>query len=305
MPIYSGEIFVPGPGDGQPGNLTLPGDGLAVPAGLDAVLEYNGLLMNIQKNVDRYRISTIDGLFDADVRDTRDPNTDDDGESPYNSFYGGRTIVISGSIETYSVGKLRDMQQSLRAAFSDIRNEYPLRFRTGDFRRDHYINCKKVSPISGIEQQIGLRASRDFQITLRASNPRFLSYYQKSLDLYPPIVPVSDPYPLATVFNFGNYTAQPIFRIWGPTLTGCTILDDDTGTSFSIDGTIAFSDYLDFDIANRSLKNSAGLNMWNLLGDDSDYVTFRGVTNTTDGSNHLFYYGDSPRVQISWQDSWI
>lgn len=306
MTIHSAKIFVPGPGDGQSGTLTLPGSGIAVPAGLDAVLEYNGLLMNVQKNIDRYRVTTIDGLYDADVRDTRDVNTNDDGEVPYNAFYGGRTIVIGGTIETYSVPKLRDMQQALRAAFVNIRNEYPLYFRTGNFQTDHYINCKKISSISGVEQQTNIRANRDFQVSLRASNPRFLSYYQKNLDILPPVpVSSSNPYALTIAINIGNYFSQPIYRIWGPTTVGVTIINDDTGESFEISGSIAYDDYVDFDTAKRSLKNSVGNNLWNLLTDDSDYVGFQGVSDTTDGNNHLFYYGDSPRIQISWQDSWI
>jgi hypothetical protein len=294
--IVDSPIYVPGAGDGQPGNFTLPGSGTAVPAGLEAVLEYNGLLMNIRKNVDTYRILSIDGLADADIRDTRDVNTADDGETPYNSFYGGRTISISGTIVAYSVAKMRDMQQALRAAFADIRNEYALQFRTGDFTKDHIIYCKKVSSIAGTEQQQNFQATRDFQVTLRASNPRFLSFYQKFIDEFPP-KPTLNPLQISNAENIGTYTAQPIFRIYGPS-TNATITNDTTQESFSI-GTIPFADYLEFDTANRTLKNSLGVNSWNLLADDSDYMGF------VPGDNPIFYSGDVNRIQIWWRDSWI
>lgn len=293
--IVDSSILVPGPGDSQPGHFTVPGSGLAVPAGLDAVLEYNGLQMNIRTNVDRYRINTIDGLFDADIRDTRDVNTADDGETPYNAFYGGRTIVIAGTIDTYSIPKMRDMQQALRAAFADIRHEYPLQFRTGDFNKDHIIYCKKISSISGIEQQQNFRPSRDFQVTLRASNPRFLSFYQRFIDEF--TFGSLATTPLATATNIGNYTAQPIFRFYGPS-TAVTMINDATGESFSI-GPIAFANYLDFDTANRTMKDASGVNSWNLLVDDSDYMSF------VPGDNQLFYSGDVSRIQIWWRDSWI
>lgn len=299
-------IYVPGPGDGQPGNLTLPGSGFAVPAGLEAVLEYNGLLLNVQKNVDRYKITNIDGTSDADVRDTREANTDDDGETPYNSFYGGHSIVISGTIQTYSIAKLRDMQQALRAAFVDIRNEYPLYFRTGDYSKDHYINCKKVAPISGVEQQAGMPVNRDFQITLRASNPRFLSYYQHMIDQYPavPTDQASD-YPIATITNIGNFPAQPIFRIYGPTTTGVTFANQNTGDTFTIAGGTAYNDYLEFNPAAKTLKSSDGTNQWNMLSDDSDYMTLQGAAAGHTGENVITYYGDASRVQIWWNDSWL
>lgn len=295
-PIVDYAGYTPGLGDGQPGNFTLPGTGLSVPAGLEAVLEYNGLLLNVQKNVDRYRITSIDGLFDADVRDSRDVNTADDGESPYNSYYGGRTIVIAGSIETHSVAKLRDMQQALRSAFANIHDEYPLHFRTGNFSKDHIIYCKKISPISGIEQQQNFRASRDFQVSLRASNPRFLSFYQKFLDilLESSIFGSTE---IAVATNIGNYNAQPVFRIYGP-CSNATIVNDRTAESFSI-GRIPFADYFEFDTAKRTLKNSLGQNKWNSLSDDADYINFVRADNT------LFYNGDAQRIQVWWRDSWI
>lgn len=295
-PIVDTQIYVPGPSDGQPGTFTLPGSGLAVPAGLDAVLEYNGLLLNVRKNVDRYRITSMDGLYDADIRDTRDVNTADDGETPYNSFYGGRTMAISGVIDTYSIPKLRDMQQGLRTAFNDIHNEYPLHFRTGDFTKDHIIYCKKITPIAGIEQQQNYRATRDFQVTLRASNPRFLSFYQKFLDIYPPS-PVLTALQVATATNMGNYNAQPIYRIYGPS-TNSILVNDLTSESFSI-GAIPFADYYEFNTITRTLKNSLGENRWNSLADDSDYVNF------VKGDNPIFYEGDANHVQIWWRDSWI
>lgn len=296
MPIHDLEIYGFGPGDGQPGSFTLPGSGIAVPAGLEATFEYNGLFLNVQQNADRYRVSSMDGLYDADIRDARDPNTNDDGETPYNSFYGGRTIVIGGTIQTYSISKLRDMQQALRFAFADVKTERPLHFRTGDFNKDHFINCKKIAPITGIEQQSNLNASRDFQISLRASNPRFLSYYENFIDAYPH-VPTLTSSQIAVVTNAGNYSAQPVWRIYGP-CSSSTITIDETGDSFTI-GAITFADFLEFNIEKKTLKNSTGINSWNLLADDSDYARL------ISGDNHIFYEGDSPRVSISWRDSWI
>lgn len=303
MSIIGSLPYPIGPGDSAPGHYTTPGSGFAVPVGLEAVLEYNGLFMNVQANVDRYRIISIDGLADAEIRDSRDVNTSDDGETPYNSFLGGRTIVITGSIDTYSIPKLRDMQQALRAAFADRSKERPLHFRLGDFEKDHLINCKKIAPITGIEQQLNTKVARDFQISLRASNPRFLSYYQQFFVATPAVTLV--PVALGTVVNSGNYLAEPIFRIFGPSST-TTILNATTGESFSVIA-IPSGDYYDFDTSKKTLKNSSGANQWKNLTDDSKYVKLQGQSGEDNltGENDLFFTGDSSRIEISWHHSWV
>jgi hypothetical protein len=317
MSIIDPGPYAPGLGDGQPGGLdgayTLPGTGTSVPGGLECVFEYNGLFLNVQQNTDRYQITSIDGLSDPDIRDTRDVNTNSDGETPYNSFYGGRTIVISGTIRTYSIAKLRDMQNALRTAFSDLSTEYPFYFRTGNFETDHLLYCKKISSSSMTEQQSGMEVSRDFQISLRASNPRFLSYYQNFVDIYP-TVPTTEAqqYLLASIVNSGNYKAQPIFRVYGPS-TGSTFTNDQTGQSFSI-GAIPYGYYYEFNMGSppgnvKYLVDSDGNNVWNFLSDDSQYIDIMGVGpyqgTLYDGTNNIFYYGDATRVQVMWRNSWI
>lgn len=303
MPIIGAPTLPLGPGDSRPGTFSTPGSGFAVPAGLEAVLEYNGLFLNVRDNIERYHVTSIDGLGDADIRDTRDSNTDDDGETPYNSFLGGKTLVIGGTIRAHSVPKLRDMQMALRAAFADRSKERPLHFRVGDFTKDHFINVKKIAPIAGIEQQGDLRANRDFQITVRASNPRFLSFLQKFFVATPTASIVS--VALGDITNSGDYFAQPVYRIYGPS-NSTTILNATIGTSFTVNGIVA-GDYYDFDTAKKKLKNSSGSNQWKFLSDDSKYVLLQGQSGEENptGLNHIYFTGDSPRIEISWYDSWI
>jgi hypothetical protein len=156
------------------------GSTLAQPRGLEVVLEYNGLKFNNTKTVDKIRVTQIDGLADADIRDSRDANPSAHGETTYPSYYGGRTITITGRIEAYSLYKLRDMQQALRQAFNDISRERLLIFRTPDPNTDLVIACKKSASMTMLETQNDYRFFRDFLITLRASNPRFLSYLTRS-----------------------------------------------------------------------------------------------------------------------------
>lgn len=154
------------------------GSGTAVPTGVESLIEFNGLIMNDIYLVETYLVKVIDGLDDADVRANAEANPDDDGEEPDNPLYGGRTIILTGTIEAYSLEKLRDMQYALRTAFAPL-YEMPLVFRTGNRDRDHYVMARKSAKTQMKETQTDNRWFRDFMITLRASNPRILSYAEK------------------------------------------------------------------------------------------------------------------------------
>jgi hypothetical protein len=175
--------YTAGAGEGS-ADGAVPGTGLSVPTGVEAVLEYNGLYFNVTTTIDKIRVKEIGGLDDADIRDAREANPGDHGETPYKALYGGRTITLSGTIEAYSLEKLRDMQAAIRRAFNDISRERPLIFHTGVYDRDYYIDCKKSQPIQMRESQGDMRFFREFLITLRASNPRIQSYKQRTSMTY-------------------------------------------------------------------------------------------------------------------------
>jgi hypothetical protein len=177
--------FEAGLGDGST-EAALPGTGTSVPAGLDAILEYNGLFLGRgTQTKDAYIVKSISGLDDPDVRDTREPLPSAHGETTGRSLYGGRTIVINGRIQAWNRDKLRDMQQALRTAFRVQDEELPLYFRMGDTYKDHYIMVRKVSKIEMGEEQSDFNYWRPFQVTLRASNPRFFSFAEYTHTMYP------------------------------------------------------------------------------------------------------------------------
>jgi hypothetical protein len=185
-------------GGGLPDNTAAPGTGIAVPTGVESIIEYNGLLMNDTTTTDKIRITEIDGLADADIRDARDQNPGFHGETAFDAFYGGRTITLTGRIEAYTLEKLRDMQAALHLAFAEL-SEKPLIFRTGNWRRDHMIYCRKINPISMRESQGNWNFYRDFVVTLRASNPRILSYQENVADSF---YGFFDPFDSDTLTNY-------------------------------------------------------------------------------------------------------
>ena len=93
--------------------VAMPGSGTSQPGGLECRFQYNNLVMHDRQYIDKIRITKIDGLQDAEIRDSRDVNPADHGETAFEAWYGGRTITFEGRIEAFNVNKLRDMQQAL------------------------------------------------------------------------------------------------------------------------------------------------------------------------------------------------
>ena len=114
------------------GRQTAPWDA-PLSLGVQAFIEYNGYVLNDRYQSDRIRVTSIVGLDDADVSDSREVLPGDDGEVAYDSFYRGRTFVMSGRIEAGSLGVLTRLERDLKAAFAPL-SESPMKFRWFDIR---------------------------------------------------------------------------------------------------------------------------------------------------------------------------
>lgn len=176
--LSSSEEYVAGLLDGYSNRFIVSQDRARV-GGIENEIEFNGTIINKRVGQDRVIITSIDGLSDADIRDSRENNPGLDGETAFNAYYGGRTIVLNGTIRAGTLGKLRDMQEALKTVFSPL-EELPLVFRGTARDKDLQIICRKSQPISMADtQQTVLDFKREFQITLRASDPRFTTKINK------------------------------------------------------------------------------------------------------------------------------
>ena len=111
--------------------------------GVQALIDYNGLTINDRYQADRIRVFNITGLDDPDIRDSREPAPADDGEFVYDSFYGGRTFVMTGEIEAGSLNSVTRLQRDFKAAFATL-VESPMKFRWFDVY-DSFDNPQTVS----------------------------------------------------------------------------------------------------------------------------------------------------------------
>ena len=149
------------------------------PLGIESIIEYRSempIYLNVIEWNDTFIVVTINGLDSADLRSSSLQNPGEHGETPNDALWGGRTLVLVGKLYAGTIWKLRDMQQGLRGAFLDIKREYPLIFHGPSPEDDLMIMCKLADKINIPDQQTSKNQHvRDFQISLRASNPRFLS----------------------------------------------------------------------------------------------------------------------------------
>jgi hypothetical protein len=159
-------------------NFRILGTKHSGPVGIESIIEYrsaNPIYLNVADWIDTFLVTSIDGLDGADMRTSAQQNPGEHGETPSDPLYGGRTLVMTGKQYAKTIWKLRDMQQGLRGSFMDIKHEYPLIFHAVDPADDLMIMCKLASKIAIVDQQTTRNDfQRDFQIPLRASNPRFL-----------------------------------------------------------------------------------------------------------------------------------
>ena len=291
-----------GLGTGSPTDRII-GTKTSGPRGIESVIEYNGLYLNKRDWVDTYVVEQIDGLDDADVRDQRENDPADDGETAFPSYYGGRTIVLTGHIRTKTIWKMRDMQQALRGAFADLSQERPLIFRTNDVNTDMQIWCKKSSPIkmTDIQQQPN-HFERQFQITLRASKGVFLSYLRHFAQISIDAASVA-----FVIHNAGDYKARPIYEFIGPFDTGARLTNNSSENGpemIQFTAAVPPGDAWSIDIAKRTMVDQAGANMFPNLDVASDWLKLETGDNNMQFDSTGYTVGQS-LLNVYWYDTYI
>lgn len=224
---------------GGSANHSIPGTKHSGPVGIESIIEYrsaNPVYLNVIDWIDTFLVTTINGIDGADLRLSALPNPGDHGETPGDPLFGGRTLVLSGKQYAQTIWKLRDMQQGLRGSFMEIKREYPLIFHAIDPADDLMVMCKLADKIAITDQQTTRNEyQRDFQITLRASNPRFIGAIRRVYEFTQAVASYNNI--ALTLQNTGNFEAQTTIELTGP-MTNPTVYNEDNGTAAIISGTI-------------------------------------------------------------------
>lgn len=280
-------------GEGSP-SAFLSGTGRAVPTGIEAMLEYNGLLLNAQDNLDAYVVTQID--IERSIRDAETELPNDHGSAPMTPLYGPTTLSVQGYIRSSRWEKLRDMQEALDAAFVDLRLR-DLIFRNNPSIRDFYITCRKVGTIMPSDMQVDGRVRRGFTIPLKAYNPRILSVLQQSRS-----TAITTAKHSLIMVNEGIFEAQPKIEVYGA-VENLRITNTTTGQQMGINGFVPAGERYVFDIAGKTMQDKNGNNVFDKLWDQSDWMTLASGEQTIEitSTNRL----TGAMIGFSWRDTWI
>ena len=291
---------------GQPG-LSTPGTLTSPRVGIDTVVEYGGFFMNYVRNSEKIRVKSIQ-FSDADVRSAAEPNPQQHGETPQNSYYGGRTVTIDTRIEAFSLERLRDMERALMTGFRDLNIEKPLVFHIDEFDREVHIFCRKSAPIAKKDANDEKRYFRDCLITLRASNPRFLSLRPKFAFWQPDSGAVVNTTILKPQ-NLGNFGAQLRIVLKGPA-EDVTLRNTLTGEFITVEGAIAADDFISLLRFGdeTSMVDSHGVSRFSQMSDDSEWFDLLPADEAPDGTGLMLTANGmdtfESRVSVYWNDTW-
>jgi hypothetical protein len=136
------------------------------------------------------------------------------------------------------------------------------------------IMCKKSQPIQMREAQTNFNFTRDFQITLRASSPFFLSDYPATFSQ----TTITSPHSWGMTNN-GNYKAAPRITLTGP-MTNPSLVNNLNGETLSLTAAIGAGTTRTIDVAGRSLVDQTGANKFSELNASSDWITVEPGINT-------------------------
>jgi hypothetical protein len=75
----------------------------------------NQLVINDRLQPDRYIVKDITGLRGPDLRDSRQPRPAAHGEVLFDSYWGGKTVTVAGTMEAGSIAQLNGMERDLVA----------------------------------------------------------------------------------------------------------------------------------------------------------------------------------------------
>lgn len=191
---------------------------------------------------------------------------------------------------------------------------------------DVYVLCRKSEKLNISKELKNERYERDFQISLRATDPRMVSSVSNKRGIVPVSISAlgrtySRSYDLkyntnmnslgtavssgniVSVFNSGNENAQPIFTLTGTLVGPMIITNETTGESMRLNASVNPGDYIVIDIKNGTILYSNGANMFSAYDKTSDWVTIAPGYNQF--SISIQGFSGNSRFDIEWNDTWM
>lgn len=118
-------------------------------------------------------VNSVDGLFDNDIRYESHIRPHQHGERSADSFYTGKQIVLSGTLDALSQEGLWTGRWYLQEMFGDLAMHklyfYPLFLARQSYRM--YLTCRKNQPLNITDQISTFAFRRNWTVGLRADDP--------------------------------------------------------------------------------------------------------------------------------------
>lgn len=269
------------------------------PRGVEAVFEYRDEQFNLRDSIDTVLITSF--TTGVEVRDSREVNPGQHGETPGESLYGGRTLSLGGRLEARTIWKLRDLETGFRRLFGDISREYPLIFRTGDPQLDLMVPCKKHQEfVPGDVVDKGDRIVMPFTLSLRASNARWLSYLREYRQVLAPTSPQTFVCTNLGVTGHPDIGAQPDITFTGPCAVGTKLINNTNGKQIIFKKAVATNQKLFLSVANDTFIDLADeSNAYGYLDSAAELIEF------VDGDNIIDFigagFGATTALDVFWR----
>lgn len=320
MPVRTGKIGGAGAGLITPGFWSASYSPIVITdptfiRGLEATFTFNGLTLNDKTSADVYDLSKISGIYDADLRDSREARPAKHGEIAYESFYAGRTVILTGTIKAGNLAKLRNMISDLQYAFADMEDNYLIISYPNE--TETYLTGRKLAPLEIAEEFGNRRMEREFMISIRAEDPRFYSNPAETITITPTEkilrgrtydkefnIEYDDFPPLEQIIvnNHGTASNYPDIKFYGNILN-FVLINYTTGEKVIINSEIPPNDYYYYNQTKSSLSDSNGNSVISALDISSTGLSL------VPGDNLIGFGGETfdpdAKVEIYAKSSWI
>lgn len=296
----------------------------------------NGVTLNDRSKLEGYIVEEPTG-FDTPARNVSSTqNVQQHGALPDTSFYGERTMTLTGWVQAGSLPEVLKLGKKLMNSCLSLDDKrMVISTLPGAFMQpDVEIFCKVADFNLDTKIQPGDMTGlfkRPFSISLKASDPVFLEVPVLSAVLVPTVVnqrgriynkvypyqynvpmdgqqnPVGTSGNTIVVQNAGNWLAQPKIKFTGP-MGNTTLINQENGQSIYVKP-LGAGKSVTIDTYSGDILDQDGYSAANMIETASDWMWFNGVYDEHTGSSTLALYTTSydvgAKVEMTWRNTSI
>jgi len=253
----------------------------AIPFGIEVGVTYTltgpgGTIVTFNDSTDTNFVGYLEevtGLDGADVREAAELYVQGDGGIHSDFYFGRRAITLSGLLDPNSTGLARNlMVKNLLEASNAMKEDATLSWTaTGGLPVSVKVRRQNPPRISG-------GRVKAFQLSLVAADPRIYGTTinnaqataggSASGGFTSPIISPwqsgASPVGQIIVANLGNMSSPPTITIYGP-ITNPTVKNQTTGESLAFTYSLAASEYLEINTADRTIYLNGSTNRYSAL----------------------------------------